>query len=89
MNPEEQKNDYLWRVAKARVAFRWSLLSYCAVNLFLIGIWYFTSGSGSYFWPKWPLLGWGFGLLMQYVHAFHSNEMNSVEKEYEKLKKNS
>jgi hypothetical protein len=35
---------------------RWFLL----VNLLLIAIWA-ASGAG-YFWPIWPLLGWGIGL---------------------------
>lgn len=35
-------------------------VAFVAVNLLLIGIWAVT-GAG-YFWPIWPLLGWGFGL---------------------------
>ena len=34
---------------------------YLVVNLFLIGIWWFTS-PGGYFWPAWVLGGWGIGL---------------------------
>src|SRR5437879_2555533 len=33
---------------------------YAVVNLMLIGIWA-ASGAG-YFWPIWPMLGWGIGL---------------------------
>jgi class 3 adenylate cyclase len=33
---------------------------YAAVNVMLIGIWA-ASGAG-YFWPIWPILGWGIGL---------------------------
>ena len=36
---------------------------YVAVNLFLIAIWALTGGG--YFWPIWPLLGWGLGLALQ------------------------
>jgi len=35
--------------------------AYLAVNLLLIVIWAAT-GAG-YFWPIWPLLGWGIGLM--------------------------
>ena len=37
------------------------LAPFLAVNLLLIAIWAAT-GAG-YFWPIWPLLGWGLGLM--------------------------
>src|SRR5215208_193067 len=42
------------RPAKAR---RGDLVPFLAVNLLLIAIWAATGGG--YFWPIWPLLGWG------------------------------
>jgi class 3 adenylate cyclase len=33
---------------------------YAVVNLMLIGIW--AASGGGYFWPIWPILGWGIGL---------------------------
>jgi hypothetical protein len=45
--------------ARSRVPAQWA--AFLAVNLLLIAIWALT-GAG-YFWPVWPLLGWGFGLL--------------------------
>ncbi|CAA9496734.1 MAG: hypothetical protein AVDCRST_MAG17-1033 [uncultured Solirubrobacterales bacterium] len=36
------------------------LAAYLAVNLILIAIWALTGAD--YFWPIWPLLGWGIGL---------------------------
>lgn len=33
---------------------------YVLVNLLLVGIW--AAGGGGYFWPVWPILGWGIGL---------------------------
>lgn len=36
------------------------LAPYVLVNLALIAIWAATGGG--YFWPLWPLLGWGIGL---------------------------
>jgi len=38
------------------------LFVYLVVNSFLIGIWAFT-GAG-YFWPVWPMLGWGVPLML-------------------------
>ena len=44
----------------AELAFQWHARIYVLVNLFLIGIWAVT-GLG-YFWPVWPIMGWGLGL---------------------------
>lgn len=82
----ENKDEILWQIAKERVGFKWSLFSYCIVNIFLIGIWYYSSGNLNHFWPIWPILGWGIGLAFQYAKAYHGNRINSVEKEYQKLK---
>lgn len=81
-----RRDDELWQTAKRRVGFKYSLLSYVIVNAFLIGVWYFTVGPHHYFWPIWPLIGWGVGLLFQYLGAYHSSNVFSAEKEYEKLK---
>src|SRR4051812_4302020 len=34
--------------------------TYLLVNLMLIGIW--AAAGGGYFWPIWPILGWGIGV---------------------------
>src|SRR3954454_18825534 len=36
------------------------LTTYLLVNLLLIGIW--AASGGGYFWPVWPILGWGIGV---------------------------
>lgn len=82
----EQRDEELWQIAKARAGFKWGLLSYFIVNAFLVVIWFFTPGSRHYFWPIWPILGWGVGLAFQYFHAYHGNKFLSAADEYEKLK---
>lgn len=83
----EPKDEVLWQIAKERVGFKRSLLSYVFVNLFLIGVWYFGSKKNlDYFWPIWPILGWGLGLVFQYLKAYQGNRINDVENEYQKLK---
>jgi hypothetical protein len=47
---------------KKKAEFRSHLTSYILVNALLVGIWALTSGVGSYFWPIWPILGWGLGI---------------------------
>lgn len=80
------RDNQLWIIAKRRAAFKISAFTYVAVNCMLVAIWYFTSGPGSYFWPIWSMLGWGIGVVTQYFHAYHGNEVFSAQKEYEKLK---
>ncbi|MGA7809632.1 2TM domain-containing protein, partial [Bradyrhizobium sp.] len=41
---------------------------YVAGNLLLVAVWAITSRG--YFWPIWPMLGWGFGLGMNYWSVF-------------------
>lgn len=80
------RDDLLWLIAKRIAAFKWSAVSYFSVNCLLVAIWYFTSGQDSYFWPIWPILGWGSGIALQYFRAYSSSEIFSIEKEYKKLK---
>lgn len=48
-----------------RRAFNTHFAVYAVVNAFLILIWGVT-GAG-YFWPMWPIAGWGIGLA---IHAW-------------------
>lgn len=50
---------------KRKQEFRQHLVSYVIVNGFLVALWAITSRG--YFWPVWPMLGWGIGLAF---HAF-------------------
>ena len=86
MNTEQQRDEELWQIAKARVAFRWSFASYFIINAMMVVIWYFTSGPDSYFWPIWSMMGWGMGIAFQYFHAYHGNKISNTRREYEKLK---
>jgi hypothetical protein len=52
--------------ARARAAFQRHLFNYLWVNGLLVVIWALTN-FGGYFWPVWPMIGWGIGLAS---HAF-------------------
>lgn len=54
-------------IAERREGFLWDFWSYLGVNAFLIAIHLLTQGG--YFWPIWPILGWGLGL---FFHALAS-----------------
>ncbi len=49
------------------------VLAFVAVNVLLIIIWAAT-GAG-YFWPIWPLLGWGFGLFSRTSGVFFGRSL--------------
>lgn len=82
----ENRDEMLWQMAKKRAAFKRSFSVYVMVNAFLIAVWYFSSGPDPYFWPVWPIIGWGFGILMQYLAAYQGNNIFTAEEEYERLK---
>ncbi len=82
----EQRDEQLWQIAKARAGFKWGVLSYIVVNAFLVAIWLFNRENHPYFWPVWPMLGWGVGLAFQYFQAYHGNKFLNAANEYEKLK---
>lgn len=87
MISQQQKDEMLWQMAKARVAFRWSACCYLLVNAMLVAIWFFTAPDiRSYFWPIWPMMGWGVGLAFHYFRAYHGNGLSMTETEYEKLR---
>jgi lipopolysaccharide export LptBFGC system permease protein LptF len=87
--PPPDKDPQLWYIAQRRASFKYHLATYIIVNIFFWVLWYF---SGSYSpegwpWPVWPMLGWGIGLFFHYLGAYVFPKENSVEREYEKLKK--
>lgn len=78
-------DEEIRKMAKARVEFRRQALSYVVINLFLIGVWWFTSRSG-YYWPVWVHLGWGVGLAFSAYHAYAPGGTHAVAREEEKLR---
>ena len=87
---EDQRDEKLWRTAKKRAGFQRSLVMYFVVNAFLWFIWWFSTGSNRFNdgmpWPLWVMLGWGIGLIFQYLNAYGGSQQDLVDKEYEKLK---
>src|SRR3954470_18866927 len=48
------------RRSRFETSVRTHLAVYLVVNVMLIGIW--AASGGGYFWPIWPILGWGIGV---------------------------
>jgi hypothetical protein len=82
---KEEKDEQLWRQAKARADFKTHLATYLIINGMLWIIWLFTGGINSYPWPIWPTAGWGVGVIFNFLAVYRFG--NTVEKEYEKLKR--
>jgi hypothetical protein len=64
---DEQRQWAIGRI-RAKRAFWIHLAVYVAVNALLILIWAMTTGE--YFWPVWPLLGWGIGVAAHAASVF-------------------
>jgi hypothetical protein len=82
-NPfDEQK---LRELAEARVAFKIHASIYAAVNLILWAIWTVTGGGHP--WPIYAGLGWGLGVLINYLTVYGPTQVFSVEKEIEGIRR--
>ena len=60
------------------------------VNIFLIGVWYFTSGRHTYFWPIWPMLGLAIALAFAGLNAYGPSSRiteSAIDAEVERLKR--
>ena len=87
--PPPDKDPQLWRMAQKRASFKAHLSTYIVINGFLWLLWLFTgsdTNKSGIPWPVWSTAGWGVGLFFHFIGAYADNG-SSVEKEYNKLKK--
>jgi hypothetical protein len=75
---------------KKRRDFRGHLLIYTLVNAFLVVIWAVTS-PGGFFWPIFPIVGWGIGVIMNAWDVYFSEDFSEedIDKEIEHLEHHS
>jgi hypothetical protein len=73
---------------KKRRDFYGHLLVYLMVNAFLIAIWAMTSDHG-FFWPIFPLVGWGIVVVMNAWDVFRIEEFDErqIRREIERLQR--
>jgi hypothetical protein len=71
---------------KKRRDFHAHLLVYVLVNAFLVLIWALTS-PGGFFWPVFPLVGWGIGVVMNGwdVYVAEDFDEEQIDREVERL----
>ena len=73
---------------KKRHDFAGHLLVYTLVNTFLVVIWALTDVHG-FFWPVFPMVGWGIGVVMNAWDVFGSEdfEEDRIHREMERLQR--
>jgi hypothetical protein len=71
---------------KKRRDFSAHVLVYVLVNAFLVAIWALTNPHG-FFWPIFPLAGWGIGVVMNAWDVFRNDEFDEdqIRREMERL----
>jgi 2TM domain len=83
-----EKDNAFFKVAKKRAAFKYNLLSFILVNIFIWLLWlvYFKNSSNNLMpWPLWPMLMWGTAILYTYLKAYFAKTW-LPKKQYQKLK---
>ncbi|WP_019970408.1 DUF1707 domain-containing protein [Mycobacterium sp. 141] len=75
-----RRNDPRQRTAQARAA-RLSVVihlgAYLAGSVLMVGIWLAVGlgGGGWYFWPVWPIMGWGIGVASHAIPVWAHGSM--------------
>jgi hypothetical protein len=83
MQLEETNTDEVLRQRaikrlKKRRDFAGHLLVYVLVNTFIVLIW-FMSGSNGFFWPVFPIVGWGIGVVMNAWDVYRNDEFDEMQ----------
>jgi hypothetical protein len=71
---------------KKRRDFSAHVLVYVLVNAFVVAIWALTNPDG-FFWPIFPMAGWGIGVVMNAWDVFLNDEFDEeqIRREMERL----
>lgn len=84
----EAERELALKRLEDKQAFRIHLTVYWLVMTLLVVIWLVSSGWGSYFWPIWPMMGWGLGLAIHGASLFWDREPTEqqIDAEVEKIR---
>ncbi len=83
MDDSDRRTAALARLEGKR-EFRNHVAVYVIVNAILVAIWA-LSGQG-YFWPVWPILGWGIGLVLHGWKTYYEKPIteDAIQREMER-----
>ena len=65
---DELREKALKRIKDKR-DFAGHVVTYVVINALIIGVWAFAAGGG-FFWPMFPMAGWGIGLLFHGLEVY-------------------
>lgn len=88
-NLQTEKEKQLWKLAEKRVGFKRHLATYIIINIMFWCIWLFSgkqNEESGFPWPVFPMLGWGIGLVFNFLGTYVFNKEIAIEKEFEKLR---
>ena len=81
---EDLRAAALKRIQEKR-EFLYHALTYVVVNALIVAVWAFADGG--FFWPIFPILGWGLGLLLHGVKVYQRGPSESeIQREIARLK---
>jgi hypothetical protein len=85
---EQELRDKAVRRLKKQRDFRSHLLVYVLVNTLLVVIWMMTDPHG-FFWPVFPIAGWGIGVIMNAWDVYGRQEITEedIHREMDRLGK--
>ena len=85
---EELRAAALKRIGEKR-EFLIHAVTYVAVNALIIAVWALAD-SGGFFWPVFPILGWGIGLVLHGLKVYHYGggpSESQIEREMARLRR--
>jgi hypothetical protein len=84
MDVNENLREAAVKRVKAKRDFRNHVVVYLIVNTLLVVIW--AASGGGYFWPIWPIAGWGVGLAFNGWSAYFERPIteDDVRREMER-----
>ena len=86
--PDDVLRAQAMKRLKKRRDFRGHLLVYVLVNSFFVALWALTNRDG-FFWPVFPMLGWGIGVVLNAWDAYGPGEEfseESIRREMDRLR---
>jgi len=85
--PEEDLRERAIRRLKKKRDLQGHVIVYVLVNTFIVIIWAMTNSG--FFWPIFPIVGWGIGVVMNAWDVYRSDEPeeDEIRREMEALKR--